>query len=213
METETAKIYDLLYRSFVGKYKDDLRFACVKHKDGFLYASNNRVLAKVKAGYPPEREGRAFTKRGGEEVNNIDYELPIPKRRDDDFYLSDDDVKAIKAATRNIGRTRLNGMKVVIDIGRPTVYYEHKDCHLTFLPYYLLSAFRLFDIKKETPRIRISNSIVMVIESDTGVVTALIMPVMLPVDEGERQYHLLTVQEAIEYKKQGSKWMAWYEEK
>ena len=51
----------------------------------------------------------------------------------------------------------------------------------------------------------------MAIESDTGVTTALVMPVMLPVDEGERQYHLLTVQEAIEYK--NSKERAWYEDK
>lgn len=211
METETVKIYDLLYRSFVGKQKDDLRFACVKHKDGFLYASNNRVLAKVKAGYHPEREGRSFTKSGGEEVNNIDYELPIPKRRDEDFYLSDDDIKALKSAARNIGRTRINGMKAVIDIGRPTVYYENRDCHLTFLPYYLEPAFRLFDITKESPRVRISGSKIMAMESDTGATTALVMPVMLPIDEGERQYHLLTVQEAIEYK--NSKERAWYEEK
>ena len=176
----------------------------MKHKDGFLYASNNRVLAKVKAGYHPEREGRSFTKSGGEEVNNIDYELPIPKRRDEDFYLSDDDIKALKSAARNIGRTRINGMKAVIDIGRPTVYYENRDCHLTFLPYYLEPAFRLFDITKESPRVRISGSKIMA-------TTALVMPVMLPIDEGERQYHLLTVQEAIEYK--NSKERAWYEEK
>lgn len=211
MKIETTKIYDLLYKRFVGKYKDDLRFACVKHKDGFLYASNNRILARVKADYPSEREDRSFIRSGGEEANNIDYELPIPKRRDDDFYLSDDYVKTLKAAVRNIGRTRINGMKVVIDIGHPTVYYEDKDCHLTFLPYYLLSAFRLFDIKKETPRIRISGSKIMAIESDTGATTALIMPIMLPVDEGERQYYLLTVQEAIDYKNLKEK--AWYEDK
>jgi hypothetical protein len=211
MKTETAKIYDLLYRSFVGKYKDDLRFACVKHKDGFLYASNNHVLAKVKAGYPLEKEGKSFTKSGGEEANNIDYELPIPKRRDEDLCLSDDYVKTLKAAVRNIGRTRINGMKVVIDIGHPTVYYKDKDCHLTFLPYDLEPAFRLFDITKESPRIRISGSKIMAIESDTGATIALITPVMLPVDEGERQYHILTVQEAIEYK--NSKEKAWYEDK
>ena len=211
MKTEIAKIYDLLFKRFVSKRDDNYMLSHIAHKNGFLYASNGHILAKVKADYPAEREGRAFSETGSSEKSTVNYEKTIPKKRDGDIYLSDEEVKNLKVASKNVWRTKIDGKKVVINIGLPKVYYDYKMCYMTFRAEYLYSAFRLFDIRKEFPIIQISASKVMALESET--ITVLIMPVMAPVKEDCPFFHILTIQEAIEFKNQPKnvRDLAWYE--
>lgn len=153
-KTETAKIYDLLFKRFVSKRDDNYMLSHIAHENGFLYASNGHILAKVKADYPAEREGRAFSKTGSSEKSTINYEKTIPKKRYGDIYLPDEEVERLKVASKNVWRTKIDGKKVVINIGLQKVYYDYQDCYMTFRAEYLYSAFRLFDIRKEFPIIQ-----------------------------------------------------------
>lgn len=211
MKTETAKIYDLLFKRFVSKRDDDFMLSHIAHENGFLYASNGHILAKVKADYPAEREGRAFSETGSSEKSTVPYEGTIPPNREGDVYLPEEKVINLTAAAKNTWRTKIDGKKVVINIGLPEVYYDYKMCYMTFRAEYLHSAFRLFDIRKEFPKIRISASKVMALESET--ITVLIMPVMAPVKEDCPFFHILTIQEAIEFKNKPKnvRDLAWYE--
>lgn len=211
MKTEIAKIYDLLYKRFVGKRDDNYMLSHIAHENGFLYASNGHILAKVKADYPAEREGRAFSETGSSEKSTVPYERMILPNREKDIYLSDEEVENLKIAAKNTWRTKIDGKKVVINIGLPEVYYDYKMCYMTFRAEYLHSAFRLFDIRKEAPGIRISESKVMVLES--GTVTVLIMPVMAYIEEDDPFYIALTIQEAMNFKNKPKnvRDLAWYE--
>jgi hypothetical protein len=211
MKTEIAKIYDLLFKRFVSNKNDNYMLSHVAHKNGFLYASNGHILAKVKADYPAERDGRAFSETGSSEKSTVNYEKIIPKKRDGDIYLSDEEVKNLKVASKNVWRTRIDEKKVVINIGLPEVYYDYKMCYMTFRAEYLHSAFRLFDIRKEFPKIRISVSKVMALESET--ITVLIMPVMACIEEDDNFFYMLTIQEAINFKNKPKniRDLAWYE--
>lgn len=212
MKTETAKIYDLLYKRFVGKRDDNYMLSHIAHENGFLYASNGHILAKVKVDYPAEREGRAFSETGSSEKSTINYKKTIPEGRYGDIYLpADEEVERLKVASKNVWRTRIDEKKVVINIGLPAFYYDYQYCYMTFRAEYLDAAFRLFDIRKEFPKIRISASKVMALESET--ITVLIMPVMAPVKEDCHFFHILTIQEAIEFKNKPKnvRDLAWYE--
>ena len=210
-KTETAKIYDLLFKRFVSKRDDNYMLSHIAHENGFLYASNGHILAKVKADYQAEREGRAFSKTGSSEKSTVPYEGTIPLNREGDVYLPEEKVKDLMAAAKNTWRTKIDGKKVVINIGLPEVYYDYKMCYMTFRAEYLHSAFRLFDIRKEAPGIRISESKVMTLESET--ITILIMPVMACIKEDDPFFTALTIQEAIEFKNQPKniRDLAWYE--
>jgi hypothetical protein len=183
----------------------------IAHENGFLYASNGHILAKVKADYPAEREGRAFSETGSSEKSTVNYEKTIPKKRDGDIYLSDEEVKNLKVASKNVWRTKIDGKKVVINIGLQKVYYDYQDCYMTFRAEYLYSAFRLFDIRKEFPIIQISASKVMALESET--ITVLIMPVMACIEDDDPFFTALTVQEAMNFKNKPKnvRDLAWYE--
>ena len=76
---------------------------------------------------------------------------------------------------------------------------------------YLHSAFRLFDIRKEFPKIQISASKVMILKSET--ITVLIMPVMAAVEEDDPFFIALTIQEAMNFKNKPKnvRDLAWYE--
>jgi len=210
MRTEIAKIYDLLYKRFVGKRDDNYMLSHIAHENGFLYASNGHILAKVMVNYPEERDGRAFSETGSSEKSTINYEKTIPEERYGDIYLPDEEIKNLIAAVRNTWRTKIDNKKIVINIGLPKVNYKNADCYITFRAEYLHSAFRLFDIRKEFPKIRISWSMVM--ESET--ITVLIMPVMFPIKEDDNFFYMLTIQEAIEFKNQPKniRDLAWYEQ-
>ena len=208
MKSETAKIYDLLFKRFVGKISDRYMLAHIAHENGFLYASNGHILAKVKMDYPKEREGKTFRNTGSFEKSTVNYEKTIPIKRDGDYYISSEEVERIKTAARKVWRTKINGQKVVINIGLPTFYYDYQDCYMTFRAEYLDAAFRLFEIRNELPAIRISTSTVMVLESET--ITVLIMPVMVAVTGNNCIFPMLTVQEAIDFKKQERN-KFWYE--
>ena len=211
MKTEIAKIYDLLFKRFVSKRDDNYMLSHIAHENGFLYASNGHILAKVKADYPAEREGRAFSETGSSEKSTVPYEGTIPLNREGDVYLPEEKVKDLMAAAKNTWRTKIDGKKVVINIGLPKVYYDYQDCYMTFRAEYLHSAFRLFDIRKEAPKIRISESEVMVLES--GTVTVLIMPVMACIEEDNPFFIALTIQEAMNFKNKPKnvRDLAWYE--
>jgi hypothetical protein len=210
-KTETAKIYDLLFKRFVSKRDDNYMLSHIAHVGGFLYASNGHILAKVKMDYPEEREGRTFSETGSSEKSTVNYEGTIPLNREGDIYLPEEKVKDLMAAAKNTWRTKIDGKKVVINIGLPEVYYDYKMCYMTFRAEYLHSAFRLFDIRKEFPKIRISVSKVMALESET--ITVLIMPVMFPIKEDGNFFYMLTIQEAINFKNQPKniRDLAWYE--
>ena len=211
MKTEIAKIYDLLFKRFVSKRDDNYMLSHIAHENGFLYASNGHILAKVKADYPAEREGRAFSETGSSEKSTVNYEKTIPKKRDGDIYLSDEEVKNLKVASKNVWRTKIDGKKVVINIGLQKVYYDYQDCYMTFRAEYLYSAFRLFDIRKEFPIIQISASKVMALESET--ITVLIMPVMACIEDDDPFFTALTIQEAMNFKNKPKniRDLAWYE--
>ncbi len=211
MKTETAKIYDLLYKRFVGKRDDNYMLSHIAHERGFLYASNGHILTKVKVDYPAEREGRAFSETGSSEKSTVNYEKTIPKKRDGDIYLSDEGVERLKVASKNVWRTRIDKKKVVINIGLPAFYYDYQYCYMTFRAEYLDAAFRLFDIRKEIPIIQISASKVMVLESET--ITVLIMPAMVCIEKDDPFFTALTVQEAINFKNKPKniRDLAWYE--
>ena len=211
MRTEIAKIYDLLYKRFVGKRDDNYMLSHIAHENGFLYASNGHILAKVMVNYPEERDGRAFSETGSSEKSTINYEKTIPEERYGDIYLPDEEIKNLIAAVRNTWRTKIDNKKIVINIGLPKVNYKNADCYITFRAEYLHSAFRLFDIRKEFPKIRISWSNVMVLESET--ITVLIMPVMACIEEDDPFFTALTVQEAINFKNKPKniRDLAWYE--
>ena len=211
MKTEIAKIYDLLFKRFVSKRDDNYMLSHIAHENGFLYASNGHILAKVKAEYPLEREGKTFRNTGSFEKSTVNYEKTIPKKRDGDIYLSDEEVERLKVASKNVWRTKIDEKKVVINIGLPEIYYDYKMCYMTFRAEYLYSAFRLFDIRKEAPKIRISESKVMVLES--GTVTVLIMPVMACIEEDDPFFIALTIQEAMNFKNKPKnvRDLAWYE--
>ena len=211
MRTEIAKIYDLLYKRFVGKRDDNYMLSHIAHENGFLYASNGHILAKVMVNYPEERDGRAFSETGSSEKSTINYEKTIPEERYGDIYLPDEEIKNLIAAVRNTWRTKIDNKKIVINIGLPKVNYKNADCYITFRAEYLHSAFRLFDIRKEAPGIRISESKVMTLESET--ITILIMPVMACIEEDDPFFTALTVQEAIEFKNKPKnvRDLAWYE--
>ena len=212
-KTETAKIYDLLFKHFVSKEKDNYMLAHVAHENGFLYASNGHILAKVKMDYPEEREGRTFSVTGSSEKSTVNYEGTIPKKREGDIYIPEEKVKDLIAAAKNTYRTKVDGKKVVVNIGLPETYYGYKICNMTFRAEYLNAAFKLFEIRKEIPKIRISISNVMEMKSDSDDITVLIMPVMCPVKEDDRDFHMLSIQEAIEFKNQPKnvRDLAWYE--
>jgi len=211
MKTETAKIYDLLYKRFVSKRDDNYMLSHIAHERGFLYASNGHILAKVKVDYPAEREGRAFSETGSSEKSTVPYERTIPPNREKDIYLSDEEVERLKVASKNVWRTRIDEKKVVINIGLPAFYYDYQYCYMTFRAEYLDAAFRLFDIRKEFPKIRISASKVMVLESET--ITVLIMPVMACIEEDDPFFIALTIQEAMNFKNKPKnvRDLAWYE--
>ena len=213
MKTEIAKIYDLLFKRFVSNKNDNYMLSHVAHKNGFLYASNRYILAKVKADYPAEREGRAFSETGSSEKSTVNYEKTIPKKRDGDIYLSDEEVKNLKVASKNVWRTKIDGKKVVINIGLPEKYYDYKMCNMTFRAEYLNAAFKLFEIRKKMPKLRISISNVMEMKSENEDIIVLIMPVMFPIKEDDNFFYMLTIQEAIEFKNQPKniRDLAWYE--
>ena len=210
-KTEIAKIYDLLYKRFVSKRDENYMLSHIAHINGFLYASNGHILAKVRVNYPKEREGMAFSETGSSEKSTINYEKTIPKKRYGDIYLPDEEVENLKIAAKKVWRTRIDNKKVVINIGLPEVCYDYKMCYMTFRAEYLHSAFRLFDIRKEFPKIQISASKVMVLESET--ITVLIMPVMAAVEEDDPFFIALTIQEAMNFKNKPKnvRDLAWYE--
>lgn len=213
MKTETAKIYDLLYKRFVSKRDDNYMLSHIAHERGFMYASNGHILAKVKADYPAEREGWAFSETGSSEKSTVNYEKTIPKKRDGDIYLSDEEVERLKVASKNVWRTRIDEKKVVINIGLPEIYYDYKMCYMTFRAEYLNAAFKLFEIRKEMPKLRISISNVMEMKSENEDIIVLIMPVMFPIKEDGNFFYMLTIQEAIEFKNKPKnvRDLAWYE--
>ena len=212
-KTETAKIYDLLFKHFVSKRKDNYMLAHVAHENGFLYASNGHILAKVKMEYPEEREGRAFSKTGSSEKSTVPYEGTIPLNREGDVYLPEEKVKDLMAAAKNTWRTKIDGKKVVINIGLPEKYYDYKMCNMTFRAEYLNAAFKLFEIRKKMPKLRISISNVMEMKSENEDIIVLIMPVMFPIKEDDNFFYMLTIQEAIEFKNKPKnvRDLAWYE--
>jgi hypothetical protein len=213
MKSETAKIYDLLFKRFVSKRDDNYMLSHIAHENGFLYASNGHILAKVKADYPAEREGRAFSETGSSEKSTVPYEGTIPLNREGDIYLPEEEVKNLKVASKNVWRTKIDGKKVVINIGLSEVYYDYKMCYMTFRAEYLHSAFRLFEIRKEMPKLRISISNVMEMKSENEDIIVLIMPVMFPIKEDNNFFYMLTIQEAIEFKNKPKniRDLAWYE--
>ncbi len=213
MKTETAKIYDLLYKRFVGKRDDNYMLSHIAHERGFLYASNGHILTKVKVDYPAEREGRAFSETGSSEKSTVPYERTIPPNREKDIYLSDEEVENLKIAAKNTWRTKIDGKKVVINIGLSETYYDYKMCNMTFRAEYLNAAFKLFEIRKEMPKLRISISNVMEMKSENEDIIVLIMPVMFPIKEDDNFFYMLTIQEAINFKNKPKnvRDLAWYE--
>jgi hypothetical protein len=213
MKSETAKIYDLLFKRFVGKISDKYMLAHIAHENGFLYASNGHILAKVMVNYPEERDGRAFSETGSSEKSTINYEKTIPKERYGDIYIPEEKVKDLIAAAKNTWRTKVDGKKVVINIGLSETYYDYKMCNMTFRAEYLNAAFKLFEIRKEMPKLRISISNVMEMKSENEDIIVLIMPVMFPIKEDNNFFYMLTIQEAIEFKNKPKniRDLAWYE--
>jgi hypothetical protein len=213
MKTEIAKIYDLLFKRFVSNKNDNYMLSHVAHKNGFLYASNGHILAKVMVNYPEERDGRAFSETGSSEKSTINYEKTIPKERYGDIYIPEEKVKDLIAAAKNTWRTKIDEKKVVINIGLSEVYYDYKMCYMTFRAEYLNAAFKLFEIRKEMPKLRISISNVMEMKSENEDIIVLIMPVMFPIKEDGNFFYMLTIQEAIEFKNKPKniRDLAWYE--
>ena len=214
MKTEIARIYDLLYRRFVGKRDDNYMLSHIAHVGGFLYASNGHILAKVKMDYPEEREGRTFSVTGSSEKSTVNYEGTIPKKREGDIYIPEEKVKDLIAAAKNTWRTKVDGKKVVINIGLSETYYDYKMCNMTFRAEYLNAAFKLFEIRKEMPKLRISISNVMEMKSENEDIIVLIMPVMFPIKEDDNFFYMLTIQEAINFKNKPKNLrdLAWYEQ-
>lgn len=58
-------IYKSLYRATKGDHLSD-RLGAVYHDNGYLVATNNHILAKIKADYSPELEGKIIALDGSE---------------------------------------------------------------------------------------------------------------------------------------------------
>ncbi len=58
-------IYKSLYRATKGDHLSD-RLGAVYHDNGYLVATNNHILAKIKADYSPELEGKIIDMDGSE---------------------------------------------------------------------------------------------------------------------------------------------------
>lgn len=206
---DIEKVYELLYRNFVGENHRDFQLAYIKHERGYMYASNGHILAKIKQNYPEEREGKAFDRKGQSVTSSVDYEKVIPKKREKDYSISNDEINNLRIAARNTYCTDSSDYYIMIDTWQP-IMYKGVEHIMAFKAEYLHAAFRLFELKNANPKIRISTSNMIVFESTDGT-TILIMPAMIKVKEKEEYiYQTLTVSEAMNYK---SKERAWYEEK
>ena len=58
-------IYKSLYRATKGSHPND-RLGAIYHDNGYLVATNNHILAKIKADYSPELEGKIIAMDGSE---------------------------------------------------------------------------------------------------------------------------------------------------
>jgi hypothetical protein len=210
---DSKKLYDLLYKEFVSKNDNAYNISCVKHENGCLYASDAHILAKVEYDYPPEMDGKAFDINGNQIAPKVNYDAVIPAKSGYDHYLTDEEVNNIKIAAKKVYRVGKGNFKAVIDIGLPHMNKGEKMFIITFKAAYLNSAFKLFNIIGDNPKIRICNSHTPIIifegiKSDTII---LCMPTLSDVNEDTRVYPKFTIQDAIKYEKPQKEKKVWYE--
>ena len=61
-------IYKSLYKATKNKYNPNDKYGAIYHDNGYLVATNGHILAKIKADYSPELEGKIIAP-DGKEVN------------------------------------------------------------------------------------------------------------------------------------------------
>lgn len=200
-EIDPKKLYSLLYRDFTNKKDDTYNISCVKHESGYLYASDAHILAKVKYDYPENMEGKAIDANGNEMIPMVNYESAIPEKSESDRYLSDEEIDNLRVAAKKVYRIGKGNFKAVIDLGLPHADKWDGEFIVTFKAAYLNSAFKLFDILKDKPKIRIYDSYthLIIFESTKNDTIVLCMSILSEVDKDKRVYPTFTVQEVIEY--------------
>ncbi len=212
-EIDSKKLYSLLYKDFINKKDDTYNISCVKHENGYLYASDAHILAKIEYGYPDNMEGKAIDVNGNEMKPMVDYNAVIPKKNESDHYLSDEEIGNLRVAAKKVYRIGKGNFKAVIDLGLPRADKWDGEFIVTFKAAYLNAAFKLFDILKDNPKIRVCDSYtpLIIFESEKNDTIVLCMSVLSEADENKRVYPTFTVQEAIEYIKPNKETVAWYE--
>ena len=210
---DLKKIYEFLYKNFVGVDALNPEIESIKHLDGRIYASDGHILAKVECEYPADREGKAFRKDGGLMNNSIRYESVIPASYTDDTHFTNR-IDDLRAAVKKVYRLGKGKDKAVIDFGIFGEDASGDPMLISFQASQLLIAFQLFDLLKEEFTIRVSSSSArgMMLESLYSDTKVLIMPVWTPVDEKLRIRPTFTIEEALNYKPEiSTPNKAWYE--
>lgn len=198
------KLYELLYKSFTAK-DGRIQLESIKHKDGYIYASDGFILAAVNREYPSEYEGKAFLKNGDEIENKVDYLSVIPRNYDPDISLTDK-IAGLRKGAKKVYRVKVRNEKAVID----TEIKSTTGDSVVIKAHHLFSAFQLFDLLKENFEIHViiqRTHCSFLFESKSSLTKVLIFQEMIP----KLGAPIFTIKEAANYVPKPKVSKAWYE--
>lgn len=194
MKANDEKLYKLLYGNFV--HKDWQRLTGVYHSNGFIYASNGYIVAKIDRGYPDDKESKSID-RFGNLIQAAGYESVLTKNNE--YVKMNLDVDRLRVAAKKVYKLK----NTFIDLGLRPVEHKGYEKIITFRSDLLEAAFKLFELLHERFEVYMRNVssiecgrlILKSIDSNTVVEISIVL------SKTESRDGVFTIEEAVNYEK------------